>query len=242
MNEQITVTSAAGVKEQLDLVALGGRSYAFVLDWHFRFLAALIWILVSMLVVTGGNPVQNGGVFTAGTGAFYLVWLPALLIYFLYHPVLEVGMSGQTPGKRMAGIRIVANDGGNASSSAMLIRNLFRLIDSLPACYVLGMIVCFSSKRYLRLGDMAAGTVLVYDEPTVQKRLKLNMVQTGTHPLSPQQHELIAELLERWQELESPRRRQLAVELLQKIAQPVPQVRRSKLDQALQASLQRLLK
>jgi hypothetical protein len=136
----------------------------------------------------------------------------------------------------------VAKDGSSASSGAILLRNLFRLIDSLPIFYVLGIIVCLVSKQHLRIGDMAAGTVLVYEEKASKKRLNLIMETTGSHTLSTQQRELIAELLERWRELEPARRRKLALELLQKFGQPVPQIRGFKLDNALQTSLQQLLK
>jgi uncharacterized RDD family membrane protein YckC len=241
MSEQITITSAGGVEVNLDLVALGGRSYAFVMDWHIRLLAALTWFLFGLLSLTGGFSMQNSNAF-AGTGMFYFVLLPALLIYFLYHPILEVVMHGRTPGKRMAGIRIVAKDGSSASSGAIILRNLFRLIDSLPVFYVLGIVVCLFSKQYLRIGDMAAGTVLVYEEKASEKRLKLIMQPATTHGFSTQQRELIAELLERWRELESNKRRKLAQELLEKFGQPVPQSRGGQLDQALQASLQQLLK
>ena len=212
------------------------------MDWHIRLLAALCWFLFGLLSLNGGFTIESSKVFSSGTGMFYLVLLPSLLIYFLYHPVLEVVMNGRTPGKRKAGIRIVAKDGSSASGGAILLRNLFRLIDSLPVFYVLGIIVCLFNKQHLRIGDMAAGTVLVYEDEANKKRLSLIMEQTGTHSLSTQQRELIAELLERWQELESTKRRQLAQDLLQKFGQVVPQVGGAKLDQALQASLQRLLK
>jgi uncharacterized RDD family membrane protein YckC len=242
MSEHITITSAGGVEVSLDLVALGGRSYAFVMDWHIRLLVALTWFLFGLLSLTGGFTVQDSKVFTSGTGMFYLVLLPALAIYFLYHPVLEIAMHGRTPGKRMAGIRIVAKDGSSASSGAILLRNIFRLIDSLPIFYVLGILVCLFNKQHLRIGDMAAGTVLVYEEKASEKRLNLIMGTGGTHMLSTQQRELIAEVLERWKELESAKRRQLAQELLQKFGQPMPAGRGAKLDHALQSSLQQLLK
>ena len=186
--------------------------------------------------------VQDSKAFTSGTSMFYLVLLPALAIYFLYHPVLEVAMHGRTPGKRMAGIRIVAKDGGSASSGALLLRNIFRLIDSLPAFYVLGILVCLFNKQHLRIGDMAAGTVLIYEEQANRKRLNMIMDGAGTHALSTQQRELVAEVLERWKELEPARRRQMAQALLQKFGTPVPPGRGLKLDNALHASLQQLMK
>lgn len=242
MREQITITSAGGVEVKLDLVALGGRSYAFVLDWHFRFLAATAWFFFALRSLTGGFVVEDNKVFTSGTTVFYLVLLPALAIYFLYHPVLELVMHGRTPGKRMAGIRIVAKDGSSASSGAILLRNVFRLIDSLPAFYVLGILVCLFNKQHLRIGDMAAGTVLIYEEQVSKKRLNMIMDTGGTQALSTQQRELVAEVLERWRELEPGRRRQIAQALLQKFGQAIPSGRGHKLDNALHANLQQLLK
>ena len=73
MSEQITITSAGGVEVNLDLVALGGRSYAFVMDWHIRLLAALTWFLFGLLSLTGGFNLDNSKAF-AGTGMFYFVF------------------------------------------------------------------------------------------------------------------------------------------------------------------------
>ncbi|MEJ2439224.1 MAG: hypothetical protein P8Z72_06110, partial [Gammaproteobacteria bacterium] len=133
-------------------------------------------------------------------------------------------------------------DGRSASAGALLLRNVFRLIDSLPIFYVLGIIVCLINKQHLRIGDMAAGTVLIYDEKASEKRLRLIMGQEISHALSTQQRELIAELLERWNELEAGKRRAFAREILVKFGLPLPGGRRQALDNALQGSLQQLLK
>ncbi|MEJ2359813.1 MAG: RDD family protein [Gammaproteobacteria bacterium] len=243
MDEHITITSVGGVEVKLDLVALGGRSYAFVIDWHIRFLAALTYYLVGTYFFSGGFHFVLGSLAKAQMTTYYFaIVLPAMLIYFLYHPVLEVTMQGHTPGKRMAGIRIVGKDGRSASAGALLLRNVFRLIDSLPIFYVLGIIVCLINKQHLRIGDMAAGTVLIYDEKASEKRLRLIMGQEISHALSTQQRELIAELLERWNELEAGKRRAFAREILVKFGLPLPGGRRQALDNALQGSLQQLLK
>jgi len=241
MSEHISITSAGGVEVKLDLVALGGRSYAFVMDWHIRILAALAWFLFGLVSLTGGFTIEDSKAFTAGSSLFYLVLLPALAIYFLYHPVLELAMHGRTPGKRMAGVRIVAKDGRSASSGAILLRNVFRLIDSLPMFYVLGIIVCLINKQHLRIGDMAAGTVLVYEEQASKKRLDLIMNPAGSHTLSTQQRELIAEVLERWQELQPARRREMAQTLISRLGQALPTETGHKLDSALRRQLQQLL-
>ena len=80
----------------------------------------------------------------------FLIVLPPLLIYFFYHPILEVLMHGQTPGKRLAGVRVVDREGGIPSTGAILIRNVFRLVDSLPSFYVVGLWTTFLSAQRLK--------------------------------------------------------------------------------------------
>jgi uncharacterized RDD family membrane protein YckC len=243
MSEQITITSAGGVEVKLDLVALGGRSYAFVLDWHFRLLFALAWFLFALVSITGSFTLDDPELITdLGSLFFYLVILPPFLIYFLYHPVLEIAMHGRTPGKRMAGIRIVAKDGSSASSGAILLRNIFRLIDSLPTFYVLGILVCLFNKQHLRIGDIAAGTVLIYEEKASKKRLNLIMDGNAGHRLSTRQRELVAELLDRWKELAAVTRKKLAIELLTKFGQAMATDSTQQTDTQLRDRLQQLLK
>lgn len=243
MNEQVTVTSAGGVEVKLDLVALGGRSYAFIMDWHIRVLAALAYYIMGTYIFTGGLNFAVGGFTKASLSMYvFVVVIPSLAIYFLYHPVLELAMHGRTPGKRMAGIRIVAKDGRSASSGAILLRNVFRLIDSLPMFYVLGILVCLFNKQHLRIGDMAAGTILIYEEQASKKRLNLIMDNVASPTLSTQQRELIAEVLDRWRELDPAKRRQMARDLLLKLGQAIPDGKGAKLDHALQASLQQVMK
>jgi len=146
--------------------------------------------------------------------------LPAAAIYFLYHPVLEIAMQGRTPGKRMAGIRIVTERALTPDAGALIIRNVFRLVDSLPAFYVLGLVVAMLTPRQVRIGDIAAGTLLVYDSG--KRKLDFdNVIGSSTSRLSPGDRELLDDLLERWRGLEAPLRRGLAEKFLARIGEPV---------------------
>jgi uncharacterized membrane protein SpoIIM required for sporulation len=97
--------------------------------------------------------------------------MPTLAIYFLYHLVLEPVMRGRTPGKRMIGLRILTPEGLVPSTSALVTRNAFRIIDSLPFAYVVGLLCAMFGKRHLRLGDIAAGTVLAVDRAAFLEKL-----------------------------------------------------------------------
>ena len=134
----------------------GSRSYAFLIDWHIRLLAALAWILAGLLVHRPDWNLRSTG--------FWVVFGPALAIYLLYHPVVELAMHGQTPGKRYAGVRVVGRDGRDPGVRAILVRNALRLIDGLPFGYAVGLVVSVVTTDRVRLGDLVAGTRLVVRE------------------------------------------------------------------------------
>ena len=91
---QITLQTVTGVDVELTIAGPGSRSYAFVIDWHIRLLLALQWMLVGHLIYFGGLRMTD----SPGPGYALWVWLPTLLIYFLYHPVLEIAI--RVPGVR----------------------------------------------------------------------------------------------------------------------------------------------
>lgn len=214
-DDQITVSSVTGVDLTLSIAGPGTRSYAFVVDWHIRLLLACAWLL-------GAYYLFNVPLKLKTAGALWSV-LPAAIIYFLYHPILEVAMHGRTPGKRMAGVRILSRDGGQPSTAALLLRNVFRLIDSLPATYMIGLICCFITANRVRIGDMAAGTLLVLDDVAAAKSLARIEALAANSQLSLDAFELVDQVLERWNSLETARRGQIARSLLERLdasAQP----------------------
>jgi uncharacterized RDD family membrane protein YckC len=193
----------------LSIAGPGTRSYAFVIDWHIRLLIAAAWLLTAYYVF--------GVALSVKSQAGFFSILPGLIIYFLYHPILEVAMHGRTPGKRMAGVRVVNRDGGPPSTAALLIRNVFRLIDSLPAAYVLGLAACFLTGNRVRVGDLAAGTLLVLDNAAAEKSLLRIEALAARSQLSLDALELVDQVLERWDSLESTSRGQIARSLLRRL-------------------------
>jgi uncharacterized RDD family membrane protein YckC len=208
-DEQVSVHSATGVDLTLRIAGPGTRSYAFVIDWHIRVLLACAWLLLSSFVLKLS--------LNARSQDALLSLLPAFVIYFLYHPLVEVAMRGRTPGKRMAGVVVVSRSGGTPGTSALLIRNIFRIIDSLPALYVIGLVSCFITVNRVRIGDMAAGTLLILDDAQAGQALsRLETLASGSSlPLGAL--ELVDQVLERWPSLESQNRMQIARSLLARL-------------------------
>jgi uncharacterized RDD family membrane protein YckC len=234
-DELLSVRSATGVDLMLRIAGPGNRSYAFLIDWHIRLLLACAWLLLASFVFKLS--------LSARSHDALLSLLPAAVIYFLYHPIVEVAMRGRTPGKRMAGLVLVSRSGGTPGTSALLIRNIFRTIDSLPALYVVGLMSCFLTAHRVRIGDMAAGTVLVLDDAAAAQSLgRLEALASGAGlPLGAL--ELVDQILERWPSLESRNRMQIARSLLARLQPGTDAAHWAGLDDAeLNARLAALLK
>ena len=201
--DDLYVPSITGVDLQLRIASLGGRSYAFVIDWHIRTVAALAWYMASTAIVY-----QELVVPKPDATFYFVVVAPTTAIYFLYHLVLEVA-TGRTPGKRIAGVRIVSVDGQPPGVGALAIRNVLRILDSL-LLYSVGLISVLVTRQSVRIGDIAAGTLLVYDDDA--KTAGFN--EQSVARLGLERAELAHELLDRWKALEPERRQALARKLL----------------------------
>jgi uncharacterized membrane protein SpoIIM required for sporulation len=161
----LVVESVTGVDVALPVAGPGARSFAFLIDWHIRASAAVAWYVLGALIYNGRWSLAPP--LSPEAGWFIGVVSPAAVIFFLYHPFLEVAMRGRTPGKRIAGVRLVTRAGGVPAVGALLTRNVFRIVDSFPFLYGVGLIATLASRDHVRIGDLAAGTLLIYDRTPV---------------------------------------------------------------------------
>lgn len=214
VSEVLTVRGLTGVDMTVRIAGPGTRSYAFLTDWTIRVLLALGCVLVALLLrllpgIAADAHLSN---FLLSAGVVL-----ALLTYFLYHPVLELAMKGCTPGKRKAGARVLTLEGATPGPGALVVRNLFRLIDCLPVFYVVGLICCLVTEQRVRLGDLAAGTVLVMEDAEGVRPLVRRGEQVPRSTLPLEALQLIRDLLERWPSMAEVRRAKLARTLLAKV-------------------------
>ena len=235
--EELNIRGLTGVDMTLRVAGPGTRAYAFIIDWHIRLLVALAWVLAGLVVglIVGGNFKKDA------LPLFFIA--PALVVYFLYHPILEVVMRGRTPGKRMAGARIVTLEGETPGTGALLMRNLFRLIDSLPVAYLVGLVCCIFTAQRVRIGDLAAGTLLILDDPKANQSLALVGMVAQNSRLEPDAAALVQDLIDRWAELKEDRRESIARELLAKLDGGLDPAQLAALDPvALRSRLEALLR
>lgn len=211
----LVVDSATGVDVSLPVAGPGARSFAFVVDWHIRVVLFLAYYVIGALIYNGSWKLQPP--IEPNAAWFALVVLPGAGIYLLYHPVLEIIMRGRTPGKRAAGVRIVTRNGAVPAVPAHLIRNVFRLVDGFPPIfYGIGLVMTTVTKDHVRIGDLAAGTLLVYDEDNAAVLEHVSTAAIGSK-LDATTAEVVNELLNRWEMLDVEVRVRLARTLLTKI-------------------------
>ena len=221
MDAALQIQSITGVDVEMRIAGPGGRSYAFVIDWHIRVLLVLAWYILGALLLSGSLIVTEGLDGALSPGFLFVVVIPSAALFFFYHPILEIVMQGRTPGKRIAGIRIVTQSGDVPGVGAILIRNVLRLVDSLPGVYVVGLTAAILTDQSVRIGDMAAGTLLVYEDSD-QKNVFSQVSRDAIARIGLDNLELTQELIERWPELAAETRFELGSNLLKRLDVEVP--------------------
>jgi uncharacterized RDD family membrane protein YckC len=136
-----------------DLAGAGNRGFAAVLDF---LIVSVIAFTASLLLVVAGVLSQANFFFFGG-----ITLIVTLVLIWAYFILLEWLWNGQTIGKRAYRLRVINEDGSPAQFTAVLIRNLLRIVDFLPAFYGVGVLVIVLSPKSQRLGDLAAGTYVV---------------------------------------------------------------------------------
>jgi len=141
------VQTPEGVEIYLRLAGIWPRSVAWIIDTLIR---TGIYIAVFFVVGRLGN--LGGG----------LVLIIIFLVEWFYPVVFEVLNKGMTPGKSALGIQVLNSDGTPIGWSPSMLRNILRTVDFLPFFYGLGFVSMLMNQRFQRLGDLAADTLVAY--------------------------------------------------------------------------------
>ena len=147
-DDRVTIATPEGVDLTLMLAGAGSR-----------FASALVDILVQGAIIVAVTIV----VAVAGLGGYgaAVVAIVSFVVVFGYDVSFEVLASGRTPGKRVNGLRVVRTGGEPVDLLTSVIRNLLRIVDFLPISYLVGIVSILVTSRNQRLGDLAAGTLVV---------------------------------------------------------------------------------
>jgi uncharacterized RDD family membrane protein YckC len=209
LEDRITIATPEGIELGLVLAGAGSRFIAGAID------LALELVLV-LLAALGAFGLLGGGVAAA------LFAMAAFAALYLYNVLFEVLASGRTPGKRLTHLRVVRDRGTPVDLPASAIRNLLRLIDLLPAAYLVGLLSILLTKRNQRVGDLAAGTLVIRDaaarkEPPPLAQDAEGAVVAGwdVSAITSEESAAVRRFLERRESLDPRARRELATRLEQ---------------------------
>ena len=145
-----TLTSAEtpeGIALALRPAGVVARAGAFAIDLLIR---GALMLVVSMVLAPLGR---------FGSGLALILWFA---LEWFYPVLFELLPSGATPGKRALGLRVTMDSGLPITPAASLLRNLLRTADFLPFAYGLGLATVLMRSDFKRLGDIAAGTIVVH--------------------------------------------------------------------------------
>jgi hypothetical protein len=152
-----------------------------------------------------------------GATATIVIMLAVFIVIWGYYIICEMVTGGASPGKRALGLRVIRDNGLPINFTNSLLRNLVRIVDFLPWCYGVGLVTMFVSGRSQRLGDLAAGTLVVRIEEDATMPVSSTPAFVGTGRLSPRERQLIVSFFDRQATLAPAARAQI----LHAIAQPL---------------------
>ncbi len=232
MDRTLEVRTPESIAFNYELAGLGSRFLALTVDLAIQILTLVVLGLGLLLVVSRlprvahavGAAVAPGKLAeSVGLAAVIAVLFMLLFGYFI---VFEALWNGQTPGKKLLGLRVVRDGGYPIDFGASLIRNLIRVGEQLIGFYALAAISALISPENKRLGDHAAGTIVVRDARLASPRSltepRAEPVYAPTAYLSGEERALIKRFLDRRDALSADRRKELAAQLALRIRERIP--------------------
>ena len=157
------IETPENVDLQRRLAGIGSRFLAGLLDSLLIVGLLLVPVLIFLMFDLHTFFLGGGAEDEVGTWMIAILIVVAFLIYWGYFLLFELWMNGQTPGKRYMRIRVVQQEGAAVSFDSIAVRNLLRAVDGL-GMYAVAGIVMFATRKMQRLGDLAAGTVVISEE------------------------------------------------------------------------------
>ena len=158
-SDQLSIDTPELVAIQMPLAGIGSRFIALLVDylvWSVG-IAFVIWLFA--FILPGINAFSR--LSAQWASAIYLFLL--FLFNWGYFTLFEAFWNGRTPGKRIARIRVIQRSGRAIGLFESMARNFVRFIDQIPFFYAVGAVAIFVTRDHQRLGDLAAGTLVVRD-------------------------------------------------------------------------------
>ena len=158
-SDQLNIETPELVAIEMPLAGIGSRFIALLID-------TLIWaagLLVLAILAWLFRPAMQAFSNLSYQWTVAIVTLIMFLLNWGYFTIFEAFWNGRTPGKRVARIRVIQRSGRPIGIFESMARNFVRYVDQIPFFYAVGVITMFATRQHQRLGDLAAGTLVVRD-------------------------------------------------------------------------------
>lgn len=196
LDTRIQVATPEGVELGLPLAGVGARSLAWLIDALIKFTALVVFNVLLQFM---------------GELGIGLRLIATFLVLWFYNVAFEVLRRGATPGKKFLGLRVMHSDGTPVGWNGSMIRNLVRFVDVLPGCYAFGCLSVLCTRKFQRLGDLAADTVVIFAEASAGVYRPFDSEPLPvTVPLAPEEAQAIVSFGERSSGLNADRAEELA--------------------------------
>jgi uncharacterized RDD family membrane protein YckC len=218
--DKLTIETPEQTSLDFPLAGIGSRFLAVALDTLLQFGVYIVLGLIAALI-------SSVGIFSALGKQWGLAILGfvAFAVQFGYFATFETVWNGQTPGKRWTHLRVIQDSGRPITAYDAILRNLLRIVDNLPILYAIGIVTMLISKENKRVGDYAAGTVVVHEKPlqgvaaiwSVIAAPGQSVPSAPVGQLTPDELQLVETFFERRVSLDPEIRRSMARQIAQRL-------------------------
>jgi uncharacterized RDD family membrane protein YckC len=231
MDRNIDVRTPESIAFRYDLAGLGSRFLAVFVDLMIQIVLVLLlfWGLETLASHAPRGATHTGAVeHFAESAAIGLMIFVVFMIFYGYFMLFEAFWHGQTPGKKLLGIRVVRDGGYPLDFGGSVVRNLVRMMEQLLGFYIVAAVSAVLSPENKRVGDYAAGTIVVresrVDAPlTLSQALAASSAQRASSAyLSDDERNVISSYLARRRGMDKRRRGDLAAQIASRVRSRAP--------------------
>jgi uncharacterized RDD family membrane protein YckC len=218
--EDFTLSTAENVPVYYDIATVGSRCVAFLVDYS-------IILLISLGLIVAVDLLRRFGLHGSSSYAIALIYLVVGTLSWGYFVVSELALNGSSIGKNLMGLRVIKEDATPIDIVDSLTRNFIRYIDSWPGTCLVGFIVMMLNTKSKRLGDYAAGTIVVRTRSVSLDKLELGESEYDftvsrspyLNQITPEEYQLMRDFLVRYEKIPFSKAYEIAAKITAEIAE-----------------------
>ena len=163
LDENLNIETPENIVFAYQIAGIGSRFLAAVVDTLVIFVLQIVLFLALAVTFTLNYDSILDAVDGGDTWKLAVISIALFIVYWGYYIFFEIYWNGQSPGKRRMKLRVIRTDGTPITLTEAVIRNIIRLVDFLPVNYAVGVVTMLLNQQSRRLGDLAAGTLVIHD-------------------------------------------------------------------------------